>query len=133
MKAIKILLAEDDLDDRLFFYDFLHKRSDLEILPIVENGVEVIKYLESCNSPEALPDVIILDQNMPMQNGMQTLQLLKTNRSFENIPVLIYTTYANDKLIRQGINNGAALVLAKPATEKGYNEIIDALFEVRNK
>jgi len=72
MNAKKILLAEDDFDDQQFFYDFLHKREDVILLPMVENGEEVFEYLMSTANQAEMPDAIILDQNMPRQNGLQT-------------------------------------------------------------
>ena len=73
----KILLAEDDEDDQDFFIDFLQSRKDIILMPIVENGIALVELLEQINSDEELPDYIILDQNMPKRNGLQTLQILK--------------------------------------------------------
>src|SRR6476659_65838 len=100
MSPKKILLAEDDEDDRQFFYDFLQHRSDLVLLPAVENGVAVFDYLKKASNTN-LPDVIILDQNMPKQNGLQTLALLKQTPAFAHIPVMIYSTYADELLVQK--------------------------------
>jgi len=128
MSPKKILLAEDDEDDRQFFYDFLQHRSDLVLLPAVENGVAVFDYLKKASNTN-LPDVIILDQNMPKQNGLQTLALLKQSLFFAHIPVMIYSTYADELLVQKSTAVGAALVLAKPADTEGYHKMIDKLFE----
>ena len=68
----KVLLAEDDIDDRWFFMDFLKERTDIELLSSVTNGVEVLDYLEEVPE-DKLPNIIILDQNMPKLNGKVTL------------------------------------------------------------
>src|SRR5687768_499544 len=93
----KILLAEDDPDDRGFFFEFLEHRRDLLLLPPVENGEEVFEFLEKAQNGN-FPDLIILDQNMPKCNGLQTLAILKNNSHYENIPVFVYSTYTDDYL-----------------------------------
>ena len=102
---LKILLAEDDKDDRELFQEYLGDRNDLFLLPIVENGVEVWDLLH-LSDPELLPSLIILDQNMPMRNGLQTLRLLKTSPVFASIPVVIYSTYADESLVKDATKKG---------------------------
>ncbi|AEV99514.1 hypothetical protein A4D02_27110 [Niastella koreensis] len=120
----KILLAEDDYDDQEFFYNVLTARTDAAILHAVENGEEVIQFL---NDTTTLPDVIILDQNMPKQNGLQTLCLLKGNDRYAHIPVVIYSTYTNELLEAQCSSLGALMTAVKPVDKKGYNDMIDQI------
>ena len=127
----KILLAEDDLDDRIFFHDFLHKRDDLSILSILVDGVELTEYLDKNKSNDsALPDIIILDQNMPRRNGLQTLELLKASADYSLIPVIVYSTYANDFLVKKSLALGAAGVFQKPQDREEYNSMMDELFKL---
>jgi CheY-like chemotaxis protein len=125
MLSKKILLAEDDADDRDFFCDFLKDRNDITLLPVVENGEEVFHFLATASTPSGLPDLIILDQNMPKKTGLQTLQMLKQNKSYLHIPVLIYSSYTDENLQRQSKALGAAMVYSKPSTPEGYHEMID--------
>ena len=46
----KVLLAEDDLDDRMIFEDFLEDRNDFLLISVVENGVEIFEFLNGLNS-----------------------------------------------------------------------------------
>ena len=94
----RLLLAEDDADDRDIFKDFLKDRQDILLLPFVENGIEVFAFLDSINNVDLLPDLLILDHNMPKLNGKQTLELLKSSNKYVHIPVVIYSTYADDNL-----------------------------------
>lgn len=128
MHPKKILLAEDDRDDQDFFTIFLRERTDVVLLPVVENGDDLFKYLES--APDAaLPDAIILDQNMPKRNGLETLTLLKKSPAYAHIPVMVYSTYADAALVQRSTVLGAALVLAKPLNTEGYHDMIDQFFE----
>ena len=121
----KILLAEDDEDDRQFFIDFLQYRNDIVLLPIATDGVMLMKQLDSITNESDMPDFIILDQNMPRQNGLQTLQLLKTNSRYSNVPVIIYSTYTDDALIKKGSETGAFLVISKPLSREEYDAMVD--------
>jgi CheY-like chemotaxis protein len=120
----KILLAEDDPDDVGFFIHYLSERTDLLLLPPVENGEEVFEYLQKAHNG-TFPDLIILDQNMPKCNGLQTLAILKNNEQFVNIPVFVYSTYTDAYLVKQSLQLGARSVLEKPLTLEGYHKMID--------
>lgn len=130
MRKATILLAEDDLDDQAFFFTFLKDRSDVELLPAAENGEEVLTLLDKSNGN--LPDVLILDQNMPKMNGLQTLLAVRRDNRFDSLMLVVYSTYADESLIRQSLANGAALVLNKPTTASGYHRLIDHILEHKN-
>lgn len=125
----KILLAEDDPDDVQFFFQFLGDRSDLLLLPPVDNGEEVFEYLQKAGEG-TIPDLIILDQNMPKCNGLQTLAILKNNAQFENIPIFVYSTYTDAYLVKQSIQLGARSVLEKPVSVEGYHQMMDDILEL---
>ena len=129
----KILLAEDDIDDQAFFSEFLQSRSDLKLLPIVENGEDVIDFLNNASSEKDLPDIIILDQNMPKMNGLQTLHSLQANKVHKNIPVIIYSTNPDQTLIKRCIDSGAVQVFPKPYSPEGYGNLVDLLIELTMK
>ena len=130
MPPTKIVLAEDDADDREIFFDSLKNRSDISLLSVVENGEEVLELLSGINKAGDLPDLILLDQNMPKKNGIQTLEELKRTRVYEDIPVFIYSTYADEALHEKSTNAGAALVFSKPYTREGYHKMIDAMLHL---
>lgn len=132
MTLWKILLAEDDGDDQKLFCDFLSHRKDIVIMPVAENGEELLELLE--NTPnQDLPHVIVLDQNMPKSNGLQTLAALKARDRFAHLPVIIYSTYLDKQLVSNSKAAGAALVIAKPIAKKGYEEMMDAILNLLNR
>ena len=130
MPPKKILLAEDDLDDQTIFFEFLHSRKDISLMPFAENGVVLMNWLDLIADCRDLPDLIILDQNMPKRNGLETLELLKTLDRYQDIPVLVYSTYTDDGLVNACSKMGAAAVMCKPLTKDGYNKMIDFLLGV---
>jgi CheY-like chemotaxis protein len=124
MKNTKILLVDDDIDDRLIFADLLHAADSDTTLIIAENGLEMISLLEKTTGEE-LPDIIILDQNMPRITGKESLVFLKDNLRYRHIPTIIYSTYQVNDFYRECIHLGAMDVVAKPDTIQGYREMID--------
>ena len=71
-----ILYAEDDQDDFEILKDALVQQSDQFVLEQAQNGTEVLSYLEQNPSP----GLIVLDLNMPVMDGKQTLKWLKEHR-----------------------------------------------------
>ena len=130
---MKILLAEDDGDDKRFFFDFLKNRHTLELLPAKDNGEELINYLQNVTDDALLPDAVILDQNMPKCNGLDTLSRLKADERFKHIPVMIYSTFIDNQLRQRAMQAGAILVASKPSSQEGYNSMIDELILALNQ
>lgn len=123
----KLLLAEDDDDDRMLFSNFLQDRSDFELQHSCENGVEVIEFLDGIKNETELPSLVVLDQNMPKMNGSRTLQLLKNTPRYSNIPVVVYTTYTDKRLVDECYQLGALSVVVKPISPSGYHQMMDQL------
>jgi CheY-like chemotaxis protein len=121
---IKILLVDDDIDDRLIFADLLHAANPDATLTLAENGLEMITLLEGTAEKE-LPDMIILDQNMPRMTGKESLAFLKENLRYRHIPAFIYSTYQVGEFYRECVDLGARDVVAKPDTMKKYREMIE--------
>jgi CheY-like chemotaxis protein len=121
----RVLFADDDADERDLFESAYQGRTDIVILPTLENGSEVIHKLSNTLDDRDLPDMIILDQNMPLMTGKQTLAFLKSNKRFSDIPVCICSTYADDRLVQDCTRLGAYKISSKPITESEYQKMMD--------
>ena len=126
----KVLLVEDDSDDRLLFRTFYSERKDILLLPPVTNGLEMIQYLNSIPSDSDLPNLIVLDQNMPKMNGKQTLTYLKSSPRYSKIPVVVYSTYTDNTLVVDCKKLGADMVAVKPIDNAGYQKMMDDFLRV---
>jgi CheY-like chemotaxis protein len=89
-----ILYAEDDQDDFEGLKDALEQLSDKHDLVQAKNGTEVMSYLENGN---AFPGLIVLDLNMPIMDGKETLLWLKSREEFKDIPTMVFTTSSRDE------------------------------------
>ena len=132
MTTTKILLADDDDDDREVFNTVISTKPDVTLIRCLENGREVIEFLDRLPE-ESLPDIIILDQNMPKMNGIETLEYLKAHDRYARITVAIYSTFTDARLVEKYRKLGAALVLTKPSRMEDYNTLVNNILNLLNQ
>ena len=120
----KILYADDDRDDLVLLNEsFVSSGLNAEVV-YVPNGLEAISYIEHTTGP--LPDLVILDLNMPKMNGKETLSYLKTHPRYKTIPIIILSTSENKKEMADCARQGAASYFVKPIQMAGYAPIVSA-------
>jgi len=121
---IKLLLADDDVDDRFFFKDSLSKLPIETNLTTVTNGVELMTVLMT--EKEGLPDVIFLDLNMPMKSGFECLSEIMAHDKFRDLPIIIYSTSMDEPVVNSLYEQGAYHYIRKPGE---YSKLKDVIFK----
>lgn len=124
MKRVKILYADDDLDDKTWVSEASKMLEYSLDIDFVENGREVFKYL---NNYLELPALIVLDLNMPEMDGRQTLKKLKASHEYKEIPVVIVTTSSSKIDVEICNRLGASLYLVKPDSYSEWQNIVQQL------
>ena len=124
LKYKKILLVDDDEDDRQIFTEIVCDVDTEAIVEYAENGLEMIAQLDKMPDDE-LPDMIILDQNMPRMTGKESLIFLKESPRFQQIPTIVYSTYQVKDFYQECLELGAQDVVAKPDTMQAYREMVE--------
>jgi len=125
---IRVLLTDDDEDDREFFgqaIEDLHLNHPVEFC---KNGVELLDrlYDKSIDTP----DIIFLDLNMPLLSGVETLQKIREDDRFKNIPVIaIYSTSTAIDSIKGTFGLGANVYIVKPISFTDLKKIITKVIE----
>ncbi|ATG57326.1 response regulator [Pseudoalteromonas sp. 13-15] len=132
VKPITILMADDDEDDRLLTQDALAESRVLNELHFVEDGVELLEYLErkgkfADKEVSPRPGLILLDLNMPRMDGREALEAIKANPNLKGIPVVILTTSKQEEDMVKGYNLGAASYITKPVTFDGLVDLMKTL------
>ena len=130
IKYKKILLVDDDIDDRLIFEEILREMNDDSLVVYAGNGLEMVSLLDKTKEEE-LPDMIILDQNMPKMTGKESLVFLKESPRYKTIPTIIYSTYQVKDFYRECLILGARDVVAKPDSLRAYREMIEQFLTTR--
>ena len=127
---LKILLADDDMDDCEFFKEALDDLTIHGNLTILHDGILLMKYLNDNNN--SLPDVLFLDINMPCKNGHECLIEIKNSERLKHIPVIIISTSMEEEVVKMFYANGAHNYIRKPANFSQLKIIIsDALLDIQ--
>ena len=109
-----LLYAEDDFDDQQDFKDIL-KEIDPDIkVVLVHTGLALMQYLDTLGPHEEWPFLLVLDMNMPVLDGIRTVQALKKDPRYSHISVIFYSTSSLQKDADLAIENGAAAFIRKP-------------------
>lgn len=110
--TIRILLADDDLDDCLLFKEALEQLPLSFHLVSVHNGEQLMQLLHQ--EKDQLPDMLFLDLNMPRKNGFKCLSEIKENEKLKQLPVIIYSTSFDQEVVNLLYKNGAQHYIRKP-------------------
>lgn len=110
MKYTNILQIDDDCDDCSFFLDALRQVSNAGYMAI-HNPVHALQQL---TGNEIRPDLIFLDINMPVMNGMELLGEMKKKEFIKDIPVIIFSTSIPPEVKCKFENLGALDYYIKP-------------------
>lgn len=118
----RLVLADDDEDDRLLFGDALREICPETSLVMVPDGEELMSILLQPNAE--LPDAIFLDVNMPKKNGFECLGEIRSNPDLKSLPIIIFSTTAQDHSVGRAFSGGANFYVQKPGTFMGLKTII---------
>ncbi len=126
-KAV-ILMADDDADDR-YLVQVAFEENDIQCeLLFVEDGSEVFDFLMGQGKHEEkgskIPNLILLDLNMPKKDGKQVLQEIKALPAYHHIPVVIFTTSKSPEDVRQLYKMGASSFISKPSSFDKLSEVV---------
>jgi CheY-like chemotaxis protein len=119
---IMITLADDDEDDRLFFTDAFDELKINTVVNTVNNGRELINFLN--HEETVLPNIIFLDLNMPILNGIDCLKEIKSNNKFKDIAIAIYSTSSSEQDIENTFVLGANIYIKKPSNFNDLKKIL---------
>lgn len=124
LKYKKIVLVDDDADDRQIFEEILREIDPEAMIVTAENGLEMVALLDKMPD-DHLPDMIILDQNMPKMTGKESLVFLKESPRYRQISTIVYSTFQVKDFYQECLELGAQDVVAKPDTMQAYREMIE--------
>jgi CheY-like chemotaxis protein len=128
---VEILLAEDNPGDVKLTRKALDEGSLLNNLHVVEDGVEAMQYLhregEYADAP--LPDLVLLDLNMPRKDGREVLKEIKEDDELCRIPVVVLTSSEAEEDVVRSYELHANAYLTKPVDFDGFLDVIHTLEE----
>ncbi len=125
----QILLVEDNEGDMILTMEALEGLSHQHLIARVKDGEQAILYLkkEGLFHEASLPDLILLDINLPRLDGKEVLSFIKQSVLFKKIPVIILSTSNNERDIEECYLHGANCYVVKPSDLDGYVKVIHAI------
>lgn len=125
-KELRILLVEDDMIEIMKINRTIAKLSYKHEIIEAKNGEEALKILYK---KDRLPNIILLDLNMPKMNGIEFLKILKNDKDLRFIPTIILTTSCNNNDLLECYEIGIAGYVIKPLKFDDYVESIKRVLE----
>ena len=131
IKPIEILLAEDNPGDARLTVEGFKDAKVKNNITVVEDGTEALAYLrhEGPYANAVLPDLILLDLNMPRKGGREVLAEIKADEKLRHIPVLVFTVSSADKDIIAAYNLQANAFITKPIDLDEFLTVVKSLEE----
>ena len=126
----RILLAEDNPGDVLLFREALKSRNFQCELLVAADGQQAIAMVRDVASGGPRPHLIVLDVNLPKQNGDAVLRQIRLEPGLAGIPVVVLTSSSSplDRATANGL--GASLYLEKPSDLEGLYRLGQVLEQV---
>lgn len=121
------MIADDDIDDQEMISDSFYDIDPQCKVEVVSNGQQAISRLENTGLP--LPCLVVLDLNMPILDGMETLTRIRLNPSFRNIPVVVFTTSNSKESRNQSLTLGAMDYIVKPNDYFGLMDVTTKMMQ----
>lgn len=127
MEIRHIYMADDDQDDYYLFSIALKQVNDSVQISWFATGKDLLLHLDSDNNR---PDLILLDMNMPINDGQYCLQKIKEHPQCNSIPVVILSTASSPITIKKAYDSGAAKYLLKPNSIEEYAKVIQEILAI---
>lgn len=118
METYDVLIVDDHLVVREGLKLILETNNNFQVIGEAEDGIKALEILKKVK-----PDVILLDLNMPVLNGLDTIK--KLNEQKVNIPIIILTTYNEDEWMIKGLELGAKGYLLKDTSRENLFRSIE--------
>lgn len=125
MKKLTILLIEDDEIERMKFKRVCEKNDFCHTVEEASNGEVALNIL----GRDHLPDIILLDLNMPKMDGIEFLKKLKATEALKFIPIIVLSTSNNYNDVKQCYEIGASGYMIKPLHFEEYKQKIVSLIK----
>jgi len=132
MKNGTILLVEDNENEEILMMRALKKHNIGDRVIVAHDGVEALDYLFCTNSyaernPYDMPQLVLLDLNLPKLSGIEVLHHIRSDPRTKLLPVVLLSSSAEERELRQAYTNGANSYMRKPVDYQEFMELVGQL------
>ncbi|WP_026705909.1 response regulator transcription factor [Flavobacterium soli] len=119
-KPIRILIADDDLDEIELLKMAFDKHPDFEVVACLNSGQEIIDAVKKSN---ILPDVVFTDLYMPVLSGLEAAEILRMEKQNAKMEIIIFSTTLNPSIKEKASHLGITGTLLKPNLLEEYEAL----------
>ncbi|MBZ9715210.1 response regulator [Deinococcus multiflagellatus] len=120
---LHVLLIDDDPADRLLAQEAFEEHAGTVQISLCEDGVQALAWLRTPGRP--LPDVVMLDLNMPRMSGFEVIAAIRSDPGLRHLPVVILSTSDNPDDVAQAYNLFASSYMVKSKDFPGFLTQVD--------
>ncbi len=129
VKSIHILLVEDNEGDILLTTEAFLEWKNPNKISVAKDGQAAIDFFSNYNQHAGaeLPDLVLLDINLPKKNGHEVLKFIKSEEKLKHMPVIMLTTSSAATDIKLAYNNYANCYITKPDDVDTFLKVVTAI------
>ena|SRR5579859_5884553 len=128
-RSIEILLVEDNPGDARLTLEAFKEGRVLNNITVIRDGVEALAYLRRegkyANAP--VPDLVLLDLNLPKKDGRQVLEEIKTDEKLKRMPVIVLSTSASHEDVARSYGSHANCYITKPVDLDQFLHVVQSI------
>lgn len=123
-RPFEVLLVEDNPGDVRLITEALRMGHARKEIRVVQDGVQALEYLAAA---EHLPDLLVLDLALPRKNGHEVLAEVRGNRSFDVVPIVVFSSSSSHDDIEAAYRNKANCYVTKPHDLDRFLEVVQRI------
>jgi CheY-like chemotaxis protein len=120
-----VMIAEDDDDDYYIFSVAMAETTYKVLLSRAVNGQILLQKME-----QELPDIVFLDMLLPVLDGQHCLKAIRSNKRYDNIPIIAYTSLKDLESIEFCYREGSNLFVMKPSSYADLKKILERILAI---
>jgi len=125
-QSVELLLVEDNEDDAVIIQEVFADMKLATLIKVVRDGEEALAYLQRKGKYKGvrMPDIVLLDINMPKKNGFEVLEEIKKDARLRSLPVIILTTSRREEDVVRSYATGACSYIHKLVDLEQFKHLI---------
>ena len=125
-QSVELLLVEDNEDDAIIIQEVFADMRLATLIKVVRDGEEALAYLQRKGKYKGvrMPDIVLLDINMPKKNGFEVLEEIKKDARLRSLPVIILTTSRREEDVARSYATGACSYIHKLVDLEQFKHLI---------
>ena len=128
-RSIEILLVEDNPGDARLTLEAFKEGRVLNNITVIRDGVEALEYLrrQGKYADAPVPDLVLLDLNLPKKDGRQVLEEIKTDDKLKRMPVIVLSTSASQEDVARSYGAHANCYITKPVDLDQFLHVVQSI------